>query len=72
MICIILKMRVRPEKVAWLEGTMRKLIPEVRKEPGNHACFFIGCPVNRTGFSTICSTDSVRPQTNLPSPYPVR
>ncbi|MEL0083361.1 MAG: antibiotic biosynthesis monooxygenase [Gammaproteobacteria bacterium] len=44
MICIILKMKLKPEKVGGLLETMHKLIPEVRKRPGNHANYFHRVP----------------------------
>lgn len=37
MICLIVKMTIKPEKVDGLIETMKKLVPEVHKEPGNHA-----------------------------------
>lgn len=44
MICITLRLIVKPEWVDGLLDTMRRLIPEVRKEPGNHAYFFHRVP----------------------------
>ncbi len=50
MICIILKMRLKPDKVDGLLETMRRLIPEVRKEPGNHAYYFHRVPDDANSF----------------------
>jgi len=50
MICIILKMKLKPENVEGLLETMRKLIPEVRKEPGNHAYYFHRVPEDPNRF----------------------
>ncbi len=44
MICIILKLRLKADKVDGLLQTMRRLIPEVRKEAGNHAYYFHRVP----------------------------
>lgn len=44
MICIMLRMTVKSERVEGLLDTMRRLIPEVRKEPGNRAYFFHRVP----------------------------
>lgn len=44
MICITLRMTVKPERVAGLLDTMRRLIPEVRKEPGNRLYLFHRVP----------------------------
>lgn len=44
MICITLRMTVKPGRVAGLLDTMRRLIPEVRNEPGNRAYFFHRVP----------------------------
>ena len=50
MICIILKMRLKPEKTQGLLEIMRKLIPEVRQEPGNHAYYFHRVPGEDNSF----------------------
>ena len=50
MICIILKMRVKPEKTAGLLEIMRRLKPEVDKEPGNHAYHFHRVPGDENSF----------------------
>ena len=50
MICIGLKMKLRPEKVDGLLETRFKLIPEVRKEPGNYAYYFHRVPAQPNSF----------------------
>ena len=50
MICITLRMTVKPERVEGLLDTMRRLIPEVRKEPGNRAYFFHRVPGTQNEF----------------------
>lgn len=57
MICITLRLIVKPERVDGLLDTMRRLIPEVRKEPGNHAYFFHRVPGTS---NDSCSTNSTR------------
>ena len=37
MICLLVKMTVKPEKIDGLIETLRVLVPKVREEPGNHA-----------------------------------
>jgi hypothetical protein len=44
---ITLRMTVQPERVEGLPGAMRRLIPEVRKEPGDRASFFTACRARR-------------------------
>lgn len=44
MICITLRMTVKPGRIEDLLDTMRRLIQEVRKEPGNRAYFFHRVP----------------------------
>jgi len=50
VICIILKMRLKTEKTDGLLEIMGKLMPEVRKEPGNHAYYFHRVPDEPNSF----------------------
>jgi quinol monooxygenase YgiN len=44
MIGVALRMTVKPERVAGLLGTLRRLIPDARNEFGNRAYFFHRVP----------------------------